>query len=78
MQAIRFEGLDPDLSGIIKLTFVVSAEGRVTQATIDEGLSESADREVLRAMYQSRYSPGIRDDRPVAVRMKRTVVLTVD
>jgi tetratricopeptide (TPR) repeat protein len=78
LRAISLDLLEPDLSGTIELTFIVSAEGRVTQVTIDEGLSEAADREVLRVMYQSRYSPGIKDDLPVAVRMKRSVVLTVD
>lgn len=78
LQAVNFEAFDSGDSGTIELTFIVGRDGRVSQVTIDKGISEPADREVLRAMYQSRYSPGLKAGLPVAVRMKRTVVLTVE
>ena len=77
-RAIEYTELDDGISGVVEVSFVVSPSGQVVQVAIEQGLSESANREVLRAMYQMRFRPGLKDSRPVAVRMTRRVAITVE
>ncbi len=78
MRLIGFQNLAEAVSGTVELSFVVNTDGRVSQVVVTKGLSEDADREVLRAMYQSRFRPGLKDNQPVAVRMTKTVEIAVE
>ena len=72
------EQFDETVSGTISVSFVVGADGKVAQVTVEKGLSEIVDREITRALYQSRFQPGLKDGRIVAVRVKRDFDIAVD
>jgi protein TonB len=56
--------------GMVVLTFVVTAEGKVESVEVLQGIGNGCDEEAIRVITQSgTWSPGIKDGKAVATRM---------
>lgn len=56
--------------GMVVLTFVVSAEGKIEAVEVLQGIGNGCDEEAVRVITRSgTWSPGIKDGKTVATRM---------
>ena len=55
--------------GEVWLTCIVETDGRVTNIRIQRGLDPGLDEEAVKALEQWRFSPGMKDGRPVRVQV---------
>lgn len=67
-----------EIEGDVVLSIVVDATGNVADARIVRSAGAALDRAALHAVRASRFSPAVRGDRPVAVRMQQTVSFVLD
>ncbi len=55
------------VEGTVKISTVVTAEGRATECRVSSGLSTEEDRTALEALKQWTFEPGTKADKPVNV-----------
>lgn len=59
---------DSDVTGRVVLKFIITEDGKVTEATVVRGLHEDLDKEALRVVSMSPdWTPGRQGDKPVPV-----------
>jgi protein TonB len=72
MQAIGAELKYPDtarkgeVQGRVELRVYVSAEGEITDVTVDKSLDKACDEAAVKAVRSVKWKPGYKDDKPVA------------
>ena len=59
--------------GVVALSMIVTAEGRVRDVTVTKSLDEDLDKRAISAVSAWRFKPGTKDGRPVAVRLRAQV-----
>jgi TonB family protein len=78
----RVSSIDPEysvqaraarLKGAVALTAVIDTEGHPRDLTVVTGLGMGLDEQALAAVLQWRFTPGMKDGRPVNVRVKLSV-----
>ncbi|MBV9038348.1 MAG: energy transducer TonB [Acidobacteriaceae bacterium] len=57
------------IEGTVKISTVVTAEGRPSEPRIVHGLNAEEDRTAIEALKQWRFQPGTKDGKPVNVRV---------
>ena len=57
------------VEGTVKISTVVTVEGKSTNSHVVSGLNSGEDRTALEALKQWRFRPGTKDDKPVNVRI---------
>lgn len=57
------------LEGTVKISTVVTQEGKPTECRVSSGLSSGEDRSALEALKQWTFHPGTKGDKPVKVRI---------
>ena len=57
------------IQGIVKLSVVVEADGRIRTATVLQSLEPSLDANAIEAVKNWKFAPATKDGRPVAVQM---------
>jgi TonB family protein len=57
------------LEGTVKISTVVTQEGKPTECRVSSGLSAEEDRSALEALKQWTFHPGTKGDKPVKVRI---------
>jgi periplasmic protein TonB len=62
------------IQGTVGLAMVVQADGTVGEVGVEQPLDPGLDREAVKAAKQWRFKPGMREKKPVAVRI--TVLIT--
>src|SRR5262245_20028231 len=55
--------------GTVWLTGIVEADGRVSNISIQRSLDSGLDQEAIKAFEQWRFTPGMKDGRPVRVQV---------
>jgi TonB family protein len=63
--------------GIVLLRFVVSSKGLPLRITVAKGLEEDLDQAAVNALKEWRFSPALKDKKPVAVEMSLEFVFGV-
>ena len=59
---------DSDVTGRVVVKFIITEDGKVTEATVVRGLHEDLDKEALRVVSMSPdWTPGRQEDKPVPV-----------
>lgn len=58
------------ISGLVKVEFVVGADGKVMFARVAEGLDPEVDLAAVDAVRRSRFTPAMKEGEPVAVVMQ--------
>jgi len=57
------------IEGTVKISTVITAEGRPSETRIVHGLNAEEDRTAVEALKQWRFQPGTKDGKPVNVRV---------
>ncbi len=57
------------VEGTVKISTVVTREGKPTECKVSSGLSSEEDRTALEALRQWTFHPGTKGDKPVKVRI---------
>ena len=57
------------IEGTVKISTVVTSEGRSSESRVIRGLNAEEDKTALEALKQWRFQPGSKDGKPVAVRV---------
>ena len=57
------------VEGTVKISTVVTTEGKSANSRVVSGLNAEEDRTALEALKQWRFSPGTKEDKPVKVRI---------
>ncbi len=57
------------IEGKVFVEFIVDEEGNVSDASVKKGIGAGCDEEALRALTATRFQPGIKDGKPVKVKM---------
>ena len=60
---------DARIEGIVGLSTVVLASGAIGEVTVTRSLDSGLDEQAVAAMKQWTFKPGMKDDKPVAVRV---------
>jgi TonB family protein len=56
-------------SGVVRIQLIVSAEGVVRDPKVVAGINERQDQKAIEAVKQWRFKPGLRESKPVNVRV---------
>lgn len=56
-------------SGVVRIQLIVNAEGVVRDPKVVSGINERQDQKAIEAVKQWRFKPGIRENKPVSVRV---------
>ena len=57
------------IEGVVKISTIVTAEGRPSESSVTHGLNAEEDKTALEALKQWRFQPGTKDGKPVNVRV---------
>ena len=57
------------IEGVVKISTVVTAEGRPSESRVIHGLNAEEDKTALEALKQWRFQPGTKDGKPVNVKV---------
>jgi TonB family protein len=57
------------IEGIVKISTIVTAEGRPSEPRVIRGLNAEEDRTALEALKQWRFQPGTKEGKPVNVKV---------
>jgi protein TonB len=68
---------DANLEGAVRLQFLVTEEGTVQDIRVQKSLSPDCDAEAIRLMSSTRFKPGMREGKPVAVKMSVPVTFRI-
>jgi len=68
-----------NIEGKVFVSFVIDADGRITEAAILKGISADCDKEALRVVQMMpKWRPGKQSGRPVRVRFNLPMVFKLD
>jgi protein TonB len=71
------EALAARIEGAVTLTTVVLSDGSVGDVTVSESLDSMLDEQAVKAMKQWTFKPGIKDGKPVSVRVDIRINFTL-
>ncbi|HTR53400.1 MAG TPA: TonB family protein [Kofleriaceae bacterium] len=64
------DALKAGIEGTVVLDLIVGADGRVRDVVVVKGIGHGLDEAALAALHDCRFSPGEKDGKPVAVRIR--------
>lgn len=64
-------------SGRVTIQFIVTEQGVPTELKVLKGVASSLDKEALKVVRESRFTPGIKDGKAVKVKMSLPVVFVI-
>jgi protein TonB len=71
------EALAARIEGAVTLTAVVLSDGTVGDVTVSQSLDSMLDEQAVKAMKQWLFRPGMKDGKPVAVRVDVRINFTL-
>ena len=67
------EARDKKIQGSVLLSFIVNAEGRPENIVVKRGLGYGLDENAIKSLRRWRFSPGMKDGKPVAVEANASI-----
>lgn len=64
------KAMNARIEGNVALDAVVLADGKVGDVTVVESLDDGLDQQAIESMKQWEFKPGLKDGKPVAVRIR--------